>query len=98
MPARTKPRIPEDTFGCRLAVIRADAGGLNVKQSAKRAGISDQTWRTWEAGSVRPRDYLGVCRRIAEAFDVDMAWLALGGPLARSSTKWYLTTLEAAAA
>jgi transcriptional regulator with XRE-family HTH domain len=86
--------IPADTFSCRLAILRADAGGLNVKQAADRCGFSDQSWRNWEAGR-RPRDYENTCRRLADIFGVDLAWIALGGPLVAPSTTWYLTQAAA---
>jgi transcriptional regulator with XRE-family HTH domain len=92
----TGPRIPLDTFASRLAVMRADAGGLNIKRAAERCGLSDQSWRTWESGRTKPRDYLGVCRRIAEGLDYDLTWIAMGGPLPASSTKWYSHPLRAA--
>jgi transcriptional regulator with XRE-family HTH domain len=82
-------RIPPDTFAGRLALMRADAGGLNVTKAAERCGLSDQTWRTWESGRSKPRDYLGVCRAISEGLGYDVTWIAVGGPLAVASTKWY---------
>jgi hypothetical protein len=87
--ARTKTWIPEDTFGARLALIRQQLGGWNVKRTADLCGLDDQKWRNWEAGRNRPRDYPLVCRQIAERTGADYAWLMMGGPLARALTKWY---------
>jgi transcriptional regulator with XRE-family HTH domain len=89
--------VPADTFGARLALVRQASGGLNVKAAADRCGLSDQAWRNWEAERVHPRDFPQVCRQIADTFGFDLNWLAFGGPLASSSTKWYLTAQAVAA-
>jgi hypothetical protein len=80
--------IPADTFGGRLALMRADAGGLNVTRAAERCGLSDESWRNWEAGRAKPRDYLAVCRAVSEGLGYDVTWIAVGGPLPQSSTRW----------
>jgi hypothetical protein len=69
-----------DSFGARLALVRQYLGGWNVKRTAQRCGIDEQSWRNWEQGS-KPRDLIAVCRQISDSTDVDYAWLALGGPL-----------------
>ena len=73
--------VPLDTFGFRLAGMRAYIGGWNVKRAAAEAGIDDSTWRNWEAGRTRPQNYEEVCRQIADTFGVDSRWLAGGGPV-----------------
>jgi transcriptional regulator with XRE-family HTH domain len=88
-------RIPVDTFGARLALVRQASGGLNMTAAARRCGLNESTWHNWEAGISLPRDYLAVCGRIAGALGFDFAWLALGGPLAASSTKWYAVAAAA---
>lgn len=72
--------IPTDTFGVRLAAVRA-ARGLNVKQAAEACGLSDESWRQWEHGT-NPRALDNVARKIEEALGVDRSWLLAGGPLA----------------
>lgn len=73
--------VPADDFAARLALIRQALGGWNVKRTADLCGIDDQSWRNWEAGRGKPRDYEEVCRRIARATDCDLRWLLAGGPL-----------------
>jgi hypothetical protein len=80
--------IPADTFAGRLALMRADSGGLNITRAAERCGLGDESWRNWEAGRAKPRDYLGVCRTISEGLGYDVTWIAVGGPLPQSSTRW----------
>lgn len=82
-PPPPQPFVPRDTFGVRLAILRADLGGWNVKRAADACGINDQSWRTWEAGTAKPRDLEGVCRSIADATGVDYVWLMVGGPLTK---------------
>jgi transcriptional regulator with XRE-family HTH domain len=81
------PWTPLDTFGARLALIRQYLGGWNVKRAADHCGLEDATWRNWESGRTKPRDYAEVCRHIADAVGVDYAWLMVGGPL-RSRCSW----------
>ena len=95
MAARKRPGIPADTFGARLAVMRQAAGGLNIRAAARRCGINESSWHTWEVGQTKPRDYIGVCRQIAEALGFDVRWIALGGPLEPSSTRWYFDSQAA---
>lgn len=76
--------IPEDTFGARLALVRQQLGGWNVKRAAAHCGIEPENWRRWEAGRL-PRDVSTVARQIARATGVDYRWLMLGGPLRCSS-------------
>lgn len=80
-----EPFIPTDTFAVRLAILRAALGGWNVKRAADACGINDQSWRNWEAGVSKPRDMEGVCRQIARSTGVNLAWLMLGGELAKIS-------------
>ena len=87
-------RRPADTFGARLALMRQASGGLNVAQAAGRCGIDDSSWRNWEAGKARPRDFIGACRQVSDGLDFDFEWVVLGGPLARS-TGW-LTAFDVA--
>ena len=85
----SESRRPPDTFGGRLALMRQASGGLNIRAAARRCGVNESSWHNWEAGLAKPRDYIGVCRRISEALGFEVEWIALGGPLAASSTKWY---------
>ena len=75
--------VPRDTFAARLALVRQRMGGWNVKRTADLCGIDDQSWRNWEAGKGRPRDYESVCAKIADATGCDLRWLMAGGPLIR---------------
>jgi len=96
MAAKTNPRRPEDTFGTRLAIMRAASGGWNVKRTAEHCGLDDAAWRNWEAGRNLPRDYITVCHRIADRLGFEFEWVALGGALAQPSTKWYSPPVLAA--
>ena len=83
--------IPVDTFGARLAIVRQYLGGWNVTRAADAVGLDDQTWRSWECGRSRPRDYPLVCRTISERLGIDYVWLMLGGALrSPPSTKWLM--------
>ena len=64
---------------------------MNVKEAADRCGIDDSSWRNWEAGRAKPRDYIGVCRKISEELGYELDWIVLGGPLDTPSTRWYET-------
>lgn len=75
------PRIPVDRFGVRLAALRADLGGLNMKQAAERCEIKPETWRQWEAGVSSPRNLEATARRIASKTGYSFEWLMLGGSL-----------------
>jgi len=80
--------IPVDTFGVRLAIVRVAAlNGANVAEAARICDLNDESWRRWESGS-HPRNYEQVCREIADAAGVDLAWLMMGGGLRTGS---YLT-------
>jgi len=80
-PPTAPGRIPADTFSNRLLLTRALAGHLSIREAADLTGLNREAWRDWERGR-RPRDILDVCRRIAEALDIDEHWLLFGGPLA----------------
>jgi hypothetical protein len=73
-----------DTFAIRLAVVRA-VMGWNYDQAARATGVGSETWRTWEKGTRRCTDIVGVSARISEGTDgvVSRDWLILGGPLAQ---------------
>jgi DNA-binding XRE family transcriptional regulator len=73
--------VPRDSFGVRLAMIRIELGGLNVKKAAEMCGINDQSWRNWEAGGSTPRDYETITAKIAAATGCDLHWLRAGGDL-----------------
>lgn len=75
-----QPRVPEDTFGVRLAIVRVFAGNLTIQQAAERCGLVDQSWSNWERGS-KPRDLLDVANAISEGLGIDRDWLLFGGPL-----------------
>lgn len=73
--------VPTDTFGARLALIRQQLGGWNVKRIATLCDVDDQSWRNWEKGPGKPRDYPTICRQIANATGANYEWLMVGGPL-----------------
>lgn len=73
--------VPADDFAARLALVRQALGGWNVKKTAELCDIDDQSWRNWEAGKGKPRDYEAVCRKIANATGCELRWLLAGGPL-----------------
>lgn len=81
-----EPWVPRDTFAARLALVRQWLGGWNVKRAATLCEIDDQSWRNWEAGASRPRDYETICARIADRTGCDLRWLMAGGPLTRWSS------------
>jgi hypothetical protein len=72
--------VPKDSFAARLAVVRVHAGGINMTQAAKRAGLDAESWRRYEQGR-SPVNLPQVVHQIAEAFGVDREWLMWGGPL-----------------
>lgn len=74
-------RIPADTFRLRLAMVRTEMG-WNYEQAQAATGIGAESWRTWEKGTRRCTDVIGVSRQIADATPYDQTWLALGGQLA----------------
>lgn len=80
-PSATAGRRPADTFSNRLLLARALAGHLSIREAADLTGLNREAWRDWERGR-RPRDILDVCRRVADAMEVDHDWLLFGGPLA----------------
>lgn len=84
--AVTDPWVPADTFGARLAQIRQHLGGWNVKRTAELCGIDDQTWRNWERGPSKPRDFEAICKQIADATGCNLDWLMRGGPVIRWSS------------
>lgn len=69
------------TFGARLALVR-QAKGWNVREAAREAGVPAGSWRGWELHERAPRDYVTICRRIADAAGVDLAWLTGIDPVA----------------
>jgi transcriptional regulator with XRE-family HTH domain len=69
--------VDDSTFGARLALIRRRMD-WNVKQAARECGQSAASWRAWELHDARPRDYLDVCRMIAERTGCDRWWLLTG--------------------
>jgi hypothetical protein len=62
------------TFGARLAAVRQSMGWGNIVEAAQACGFPPETWRNWETGRT-PRDIVAVCRQVAEATGVDVAWL-----------------------
>lgn len=76
--------VPTDTFGVRLAMVRAELG-LNITQAADRCGIKAESWRQWEHGS-SPRRVELVARKVEEGLGVDHRWLLAGGPARALST------------
>jgi transcriptional regulator with XRE-family HTH domain len=80
-PAAKIGRRPADTFANRLLLTRSLAGHLSIREATDLTGLNREAWRDWERGR-RPRDILDVCRRIADALDIDHDWLLFGGALA----------------
>jgi hypothetical protein len=70
-----------DTFAARLMLVRHRMR-WNLKQAALECGLPAQSWRDWEIRGKRPRDYEGVCQKIAARTECDLIWLMLGQPLA----------------
>lgn len=79
-PARTRDRVPADTFPVRLAIVRAEMG-WNYDQAAKATGIGSETWRLWEKRKRHCTTLEQTCRVIAEATGFSYKWLMVGGPL-----------------
>lgn len=73
-------RVPVDSFGIRLAIIRASRG-WNMTQAAKACDVKPENWRLWEIKGRHPQDYEKVCRKIAEGSGFDRVWISAGGPL-----------------
>uniref|UniRef100_UPI003017B488 helix-turn-helix domain-containing protein n=1 Tax=Gordonia sp. MMO-8 TaxID=3127886 RepID=UPI003017B488 len=65
------------SFGTRLAMIRQGMG-WNVSEAAVACGVTPTTWRKWEFGGSKPRDFMHVTRGIAEATGVSVEWLVFG--------------------
>ena len=87
-------RVPGDTFGNRLALVRHELG-LTLEEAADRAGMKRATWRTWEKGLAKPRDMVSVVQQVADAFGYDAQWLAFGGSLGRPEGPQPTTRLRA---
>lgn len=85
--------IPEDTFGARLAVIRAKKR-WNVLRAATECGLDSSSWTNWERDINKPQDYEMVCKKVARAFGCDLNWLANGGPMPARSRWGALTPLR----
>lgn len=73
-------RIPEDTFGARLAVVRQNMR-WNVSEAAGECGIKAATWRLWEDTDSLPRNIFDVCSKISRRTGFKYEWLLMGGPL-----------------
>ncbi len=80
MPTRGDHWVPDtDAFSVRLVLIRHQMG-WNAKEAAVACGISPQSWREWEIYGRKPRNYVGVCKQIAERTKCDLVWLMTGIP------------------
>ena len=77
--SESRRRIPADSFGIRLAIVRAEMG-WNYDQAQAATGVSSESWRLWERGR-HCTDVIGVSKKIAQVTDYDQTWLAFGGPL-----------------
>jgi transcriptional regulator with XRE-family HTH domain len=72
--------VPDTSnFGVRLVLVRHEMG-WNAKEAALACGISPQSWREWEMSGRRPRDYEGICKRIAARTQCNLIWLLAGDP------------------
>src|SRR5690348_7578477 len=60
-----EPWIPEDSFGSRLALVRAHKR-WNVKKAAEACDVDPSSWTNWERGLTHPQDYEVVTRKIAD--------------------------------
>lgn len=80
--------IPEvSDFAARLVLIRHHMG-WNLKEAAMACGLSAQNWREWELTGRKPRDYEGVCRRIAARTDCNLIWLMTGQSVGSDPTRF----------
>lgn len=70
------PMVPPNTFGVRLAMLRAWRG-WNVKQAADHCDIPEQSWHNWEAGK-SPQKIHEKAKRIADRAPCDYVWLVSG--------------------
>lgn len=86
----TSPWVPQDSFGLRLRILRAELG-LSVDDIAAQCGVASATWSTWERG-VRPRGMDLVVQAICENTGVSREWLMWGGPLDASRSRWCQST------
>lgn len=73
--ATERLRPDASTFGARLALLR-QAKGWNIAEAAEACAVPAASWRNWELHDRTPRDQVTVCRRIADAASVELAWLA----------------------
>jgi hypothetical protein len=84
-------RIPEDTFGARLAIVRQKMQ-WNISEAAEACGLKAATWTLWEHEVNLPRNLYGVCSAIADASGFSYDWLLRGGPLASPAgvrNRWF---------
>lgn len=86
-PATTAPWIANDaTFGARLALIRQRMA-WNQKEAALACGIPQQSWRSWESGTMpHGSRYFAVCAQIARATGCDYGWLVDRRPSGASTS------------
>lgn len=75
--------IPRDTFGNRIALIRAERR-WNYEQAEAHTGIKAENWRLWEKSDRKPRDYETVCQQIARGAGYSPLWVKAGGALQSS--------------
>jgi len=74
MTATTTPRVPQWTFGERLAKARKDSG-LQQSELGEKLGISKSTVAKWETDRGRPREFMKYVQRWAEETEVPVAFL-----------------------
>lgn len=95
MTATHEPRVadglPIDTFGARLAVVRTAMGGWNVKKAAEYFEIDPGSWANWEKGK-KCQTVEKVARAIEKKSGIKAEWVAVGGPLSRSTWSATLVT------
>lgn len=86
--------LPVDTFGARLALVRQQMGGWNLKRAADECEISRANWAKWERGA-SPRNMHEVVSMISRRTGVSREWLMWGGPLATpTAARTSVTPLE----
>jgi transcriptional regulator with XRE-family HTH domain len=97
LPHGAAPREIEWTLGDRITKIR-HVLGLEQRELADLLGVTDKAVSKWENDGGRPRDLLGVARRLAQltaeaGTPVTEAWV-LGVDGSRTSRSWSLVDLD----
>lgn len=78
--------IPTWTLGDRIRKARAVAG-MDQRHFADALGVKPGTLAGWEADNSKPRDLVGIARRIEHITDVPAFWLLGVDPLEQKSPR-----------